>query len=73
MDSEKTYDFIFKSHNLILCTIFPEKQLSIMVDSTVLSWPKSLRIMVLSLISYAHLDKRFNFLIQKMGKIIVPI
>ena len=37
-----------------------------MVDSTVLSWPKLLQIMVLLLISCATLNKCLSFLIQKM-------
>ena len=42
-----------------------------MVDSTVLSWPKLLQIMVLLLISCATLNKCLSFLIQKMG-IVLP-
>ena len=52
---------------------FREKQLSMMVDSTILSWPKSLPIIVPSLTSYTNLDHCLNFLIQKMGIITVPV
>ena len=44
-----------------------------MVDSTILSWPKSLPVIVLSLISYTNLDHCLNFLIQKMEIITVPV
>ena len=38
-----------------------------MVDSTILSWPKSLPIVVPSLISYTNLDHCLNFLILRRG------
>lgn len=70
-DSEKKTDLIFKSHNLILYIIFQEKQLGISLIA-VLSWPKSLRTMVASLISCANLDKCLSFLTRKMEIVIVP-
>ena len=44
-----------------------------MVDSTILSWPKSLPVIVLSLTGYTNLDHCLNFLIQKMEIIMVPV